>query len=598
MSLIPEETIEQVRDSADLIGLIGESVDLRKTGSDWRGPCPFHGGSHRNFAVIPRKQMYYCYVCHEAGDVFSFLMKRFGMDYPTAVREVARRSGILIPERTERAGPDPREPLFAAIAAAQSWFSRQLLDETGGKAALEYLVNRGLDRDTVAPLGLGFAPTGGGLMAHLGELGVSEAVALEAGLLVKRDDGRIIPRFRHRLLFPIHDLRGRPVGFGGRLLGPGEPKYLNSPETPIFHKGGMLYNLHQAKQAIRVEGKVIVVEGYFDVIRLVLAGIEHVVAPLGTALTGDQAALLRRFASEALLLYDSDEAGQKATFRAADVLLRAGVAVRVATMPDGEDPDTLVARGGAAALAPVLRDALDVLERKLQLLDRHGWLEGVEHRRRALDRLLPTIRAAAEPITRDLYVSLVAQRLGLSRDVLEREVAGARPAAEAGPPLRPPTGRSVLRVEPPRARRSGAQAEERLLEVLIRSPEWLERARGEVTPDLFEAPADRELVAALFAAPVDSAGQLPPALSELAAARWAALRERSEHLDGQPIGDIYEGALQLLRARPQFREISALTDPGEKKRRLEAFLQQDPDNQSRYDWWKAAQRSARRDPQP
>ena len=328
VSMIPDEIVEQVRDSADLVGLIGEAVELKRTGSDYRGPCPFHGGTHRNFAVIPKKGRYYCFVCHESGDVFSWLMKRLGMDYPTAVREVARRVGITIPERAARAGPDPLEPLFSAVAVAQDWFTRQLLESAEAKGARDYLEGREISLDTAALYGLGFAPPGKALLAAMKQLGLEEKVLLEAGLAAVRDDGTVLPRFRGRLLFPIHDLRGRVAGFGGRLLGPGEPKYLNSPENAIFHKGRELYNLHQAKGPIRKEEAVILVEGYFDVLRLVLAGIEHVVAPLGTALTPDQATLLRRFAPTAVLLYDSDQAGLRATFRAGDELLRHGVRVQ------------------------------------------------------------------------------------------------------------------------------------------------------------------------------------------------------------------------------------------------------------------------------
>ena len=411
MSMIPDEIIEQVRDSADLLAIIGESVDLKRTGSDYRGACPFHGGQHRNFAVIPKKGRYYCFVCKESGDVFSWYMKRFGMDYPSAVREVAAKVGITIPEASQRSGPDPREPLFQAVSVAQDWFARQLREAPDAEDARKYLRSRGFDLEALEPFELGFAPRAQGFIPAMTTLGLEEAVLLEAGLLAQREDGRIIPRFRGRLLFPIHDLRGRVVGFGGRLLGPGEPKYLNSPESPVFRKGATLYNLHAAKNAIRKEGVVILVEGYFDVLRLLLAGCEHVVAPLGTALTSDQAALLKRYTQQAILLLDSDMAGLKATFRAGDELLRHEVRVRVATMPPGEDPDTLVQRGGIEALEPILKDAVDVMERKIQLLDRKGWFTGIEHRRDALDRLLPTIRATRDPIQRELYLSLVGGAL-------------------------------------------------------------------------------------------------------------------------------------------------------------------------------------------
>ena len=353
MSRIPDEIIEQVRDSADLVEIVGESITLKRTGTDYRGPCPFHGGKGRNFAVIPKKALYYCFVCHEGGDVFTWYMKKMGMDHPTAVREVARRVGVVIPETGPRVGPDPLEPLFSAVSVAQEWFTRQLCEGKEGEAAREYLTSRQVTNEQAGEWGLGFAPKGTGFLTEMKKLGLADDLLIEAGLAQRREDGSLGARFRGRLLFPIHDLRGRVVGFGGRLLGPGEPKYLNSPDSPVFHKGTLLYHLHLAKSAIRKEESVIVVEGYFDVLRLALAGIEHVVAPLGTALTSDQAGTLRRFARAAILLYDSDRAGLRATFKNGDELLRHGLRVRVASLPPGEDPDTLVQKGGAAALEPI-----------------------------------------------------------------------------------------------------------------------------------------------------------------------------------------------------------------------------------------------------
>ncbi len=491
MSLIPDEIIEQVKDATDIVSLVQESVELKRTGSDWRGPCPFHGGTHRNFAVIPRKGLFYCYVCHEAGDVFSYMIKRFGMDYPTAVRELARRAGIVVPERQQRSGPDPNEPLYGAVAAAQDWFARRLIESPDAAHARAYLEKRDVPMEVAAPHGLGYAPQGNAFVEAMKTLGVPEKVLIEAGLLVQREDGRVHARFRDRLLFPIHDGRGRPVGFGGRLLGPGEPKYLNSPETPVFHKGRQLYNLHHARQSIRQEQQVILVEGYFDVLRLVLAGIDNVVAPLGTALTPEQAALLKRAAPTAVLLYDSDSAGLRATFRAGDELLRHGVRVRVATLPPGDDPDTIVQRGGAAALEPILRDAMDVLERKVQLLERRGWFTGVEHRREALDRLLPTVRAASDPITRELYLGVVAERSGVSREVLEGELRSA-PA-----PMQPRPAEPERPSPSPRARRRGSPGERAMLRLLLAHPELVARARTEVQAEWIRNAAARELFEAL-----------------------------------------------------------------------------------------------------
>ena len=590
--MIPDETIEQVRDSTDIVGLIGESVALKRTGADYRGPCPFHGGTNRNFAVIPKKGRYYCFVCHESGDVFSWFMKRHGMDYPTAVREAARRTGIVIPERAERAGPDPHEPLYSAVAVAHDWFARQLLEQSEAKPAREYLEGRDIPLDTAAVLGLGFAPVAKTFFRAMADLGIEEGVLLQAGLAAQRDDGSVIPRFRGRLLFPIHNLRGRLVGLGGRLLGPGEPKYLNSPETDIFHKGKQLYNLHQAKGAIRKEESVLLVEGYFDVIRLSLAGIEHVVAPLGTALTPEQATLLKRFAPAATILYDSDLPGLRATFRAGDELLRHAIRVRVATLPPGEDPDTLVRKGGAAALEGVLRDAIDLLERKIQMLERKGYFEGVEHRREALDRLLPTIRATADPITRELYLSLTAERAGVSKEVLEQEL---RESGAAGPR----GSRAVVESERSSAPGSGSlrprgrrNPETQLLAAMLAAPEMIARAREDVAPALLEKPRLREIFEALLQCD-GATGQLPEALSENAAVAWSHLKEAADDLSSQEVATLYDKAAQILRARSQYREMDALTDPGEKQQKRATLRAAFPAADLWYEYQKAARRETR-----
>jgi DNA primase len=586
--MIPDETIEQVRDSTDLVGLIGESVALKRTGSDYRGPCPFHGGTNRNFAVIPRKGRYYCFVCHESGDVFSWFMKRLGMDYPTAVREAARRTGIVIPERADRAGPDPHEPLYSAMAVGHDWFSRQLLEHPDATIAREYLESRDIPLDTAALLGLGYAPVGNGFLKAMAELGVEEKVLVESGLAAQREDGSVSPRFRRRLLFPIHNLRGRLVGLGGRLLGPGEPKYLNSPETEIFHKGKQLYNLHQARGAIRKEESVLLVEGYFDVIRLSLAGVENVVAPLGTALTPDQAALLKRFAPAAIILYDSDPPGLRATFRAGDELLRQGLRVRVATLPPGEDPDTLVKTGGVEALDLVVGNAIDLLERKIQLLERKGWFEDIDHRRDALDRLFPTLRAAADPITRDQYLSLAAKYAEVSRDVLEKELAHTSRSA-AFQPSEP------RRVNPPsegaglsRSSQVKINPESQLLRAMLSSEEWVKRARDDVTPALFNSPRHRELFETLLQAR-DPLGQMPAALSEDAQTIWTRLKEKVLRLDEVDVGMVYDQAVQILRARPEYEKIARISDPGEKRRMRDQLRLLYPEA----DRWYSVQRGVR-----
>jgi DNA primase len=542
VSLIPDDLIEQIRDAADIVGIIGEHVELKRTGSDFRGSCPFHGGTHRNFAVVPKKGMFHCFVCHESGDVFTFFMKRLGMDYPTAVREVARRVGITIPERGP-VGPDPREPLFAAVAAAHDWFSRQLHEHIEAATARGYVVSREISLEQATELGLGYAPRGTAFAEAMQTLGVKDEVLLEAGLLRRREDGSLAPRFRGRLLFPIHDLRGRVVGFGGRILGVGEPKYLNSPETPIFHKGKLLYHLHAARHAMRKSDRAILVEGYFDVIRLALAGIEEVVAPMGTGLTADQAQLLKRYAPQVLLCYDSDDAGLRATFRAGDELLRAGVRVSVATLPEGEDPDTLVQLQGAAGLEALLRDAVDVLERKIQILERKRFFETLPGRRRALDRLLPTIRAAGDPITRELYLSRVSEVANVRKDVLEREAAGSARRDPAGPPA--PTAPASGQATPSLP----ANAERALLLVMLQSDAWRERVLEKVDPEEIEHAVYRAVFEAV-------AEERTEQLDGAAARTYEALR--AEGVAEGESDALFERAVNWIEARRLDRELERL----------------------------------------
>lgn len=541
MSLIPDEVIEQVRDAADIVGIIGEQVELKRSGGDYRGPCPFHGGTHRNFAVIPKKGMYHCFVCHESGDVFTFFMKRLGMDYPTAVREVARRVGITIPERGP-SGPDPREPLFAAVAAAHDWFARQLQDSADAAHARDYLVSRDIAPEQSAQLGLGFAPRGPAFGEAMRKLGIDEAMLLEAGLERRREDGTVAPRFRGRLLFPIHDLRGRVVAFGGRILGLGEPKYLNSPETPIFHKGKLLYHLHEARLAVRKAERAILVEGYFDVIRLSLAGIDEVVAPMGTGLTADQAELLRRYAAQVLLCYDSDDAGLRATFRAGDELLRAGIRVSVATLPAGEDPDTLVRRGGGAAFEAVARDAVDVLERKIQILEHKRFFETLPGRRRALDRLFPTIRAATDPLTRELYLSRVAEVAHVRKDVLEREITGAHPRVSTPAAAQAPGSAAPLPALP-------ANAERALILTMMQGDTWRDRVLEKVDAEEIEHPMYRAVFEAVAEGRVEE-------LDGGAARAYEVLR--AERLgEGEPDA-LFDRAVNWIDARRLDRELDRL----------------------------------------
>jgi DNA primase len=531
--VIPDDVVALVRDSADIVQIIGEHVALKRAGTDWRGPCPFHQGTHRNFSVSPKKGIYYCFVCNEGGDVFSFLQKRLGVDWPSAVRMVAAKSGVEVRE-VERAntGPDPREPLWEINAGAAAYFTRMLWEDDLGRPARAYLAQRGIERALADRFSLGFAPREIGLLrAYMQSLGYADDRVLESGLLVLRDDmTEPRPRFRNRLMFPIMDLSGHHVGFGGRTLGQDEPKYLNSADSSLFSKGRLLYGLHVAKQSIRRDERLVLVEGYFDLMRVVEAGIESVVASLGTALTEDQARLVARYTKHVVLLYDSDQAGLKATFRSGDLLLAQGIAVTVATLPEGEDPDTYARSHGRAGLESLLSEALDIFDRKLQLTQRSGWFADLRHKRRALDRLMPTIRATADPLTRDLYLARLSDAAGVTRALLERElterVRGAPPAVEGptGPSAMPPSSAPAgARGDARRRKRPsapGASSERGLVGVMLHARHKVEQITEQVGPDDFWIPGYRRLFEAILERGADAtvdeiAAELDPESLEL-----------------------------------------------------------------------------------
>jgi DNA primase len=569
MAMISDETIERVREAADIVQIIGEHVNLKRSGADFRGPCPFHQGTHRNFSVSPKKGIYYCFVCHEGGDVFTFLQKRLGMEWPAAVRHVAERVGIEVREVESRSTEkDAREPFWELNAAAAAYFRQMLWDEEVGKAARDYLALRRVSREIADRFGLGYAPRDlDAMRKHLNALGYADAQLNEAGLLVTREEtNEQRPRFRNRLIFPIHDASGHHVGFGGRLLGPGEPKYLNSADSPIFSKSRVLYGLNWAKHAIRREDRVVVVEGYFDAVRLWSAGLEPVVAPLGTALTEQQAALLARYTRTAYLLYDSDRAGLKATFRAGDELLRHAFAVQVVTLPEGEDPDSFVDSHGGDALREQLERSVDVFERKVQLLERAGWFADLSRKRRALDRLLPTIRATVDALTRDLYLSRASEAAGVAKDLLAREVdattggattrtrySGAplrreerEPAASVEAPARPRTRDRRTRERRLRAR--GESAERELVRVMLHERGEVDGLAERIDPAEFRNAELREIFQALVQLG-DAAG-----IEEISSALTPAAVEEMQDLLEEPdaLVDIrrsIDDSLAALRVR-------------------------------------------------
>jgi DNA primase len=492
-----EEVRERVREAADIVQIIGESVPLKRQGNTYRGPCPFHNGKDRNFSVSPKLGIYHCFVCHESGDVFSFLQKRLGMDFPTALKTVAEKSGVELPRVDSKAqGPDSREPLWETLSAAAEHFSSVLWNDPAAEAARGYLASRQIDRATADRFGLGFAADGERALAHLRSLGFDDGRLTEVGLRTPGDDDRKpSPRFWHRLMFPIHDASGHVVGFGGRTLGPAKPKYLNSPDSPIFSKSKLLYGFHWAKLAIRRESRAVLVEGYFDLIRVVTAGVDFAVASMGTALTEAQAQLLARYARQVVIAYDSDRPGLEATFRSADALLEHGVRVRIVTLPPGEDPDSFVAKRGRADFEAELVQALDVFDRKVQLAERGGWFADLGKKRRAIDKLLPTIRVTADPITQQLYIGRLAEASGVDPQVLWREI-GVTPEPVASPPKSAarPAAHPARPKSPPVA---GLNTERWLVQYLLAARALLDAVADRVDVTMLRDPASRAIYGAL-----------------------------------------------------------------------------------------------------
>ena len=496
--MIPDDQVEEVRARADIVQVIGDIVPLKRSGKDYKACCPFHDEKTPSFYVVPAKGFYKCFGCGESGDVFAFLIKRLGLSFVDAVKHVAASTGVEIREVTPgQTGEDPFRHLYEANAFARMFFLDSLWDEKAGRPASAYLEERGIGRETAERFGLGYAPDAWrGLHEAASHHGIGEEVLIEVGLVTrseKRKDS--YDRFRGRLIFPIESLAGKVVGFGGRVLGAGRegtPKYVNSPESPIYHKGGILYGLSWAKNAIRRRETALMVEGYMDVVSLAAAGFDNAVAPLGTAVTSDQVTLLHRFTSRIHLLFDGDAAGLKATFRAADLLLAGSVHPCVVTLPPGEDPDTIVHSEGAEALKGYIDGAIDVLDRKIQMLEEHDHFKSIEHTRTAIDRLLPTLRAVQDPALRDIYIKKVSDRTGVRRDTLEAELARVASA--------PQQQQVVRRRDQRRTSAPDDMGPERLLLLLMtKDRDWIEKVGERLGPRHFVDVRYRAVFEALLA---------------------------------------------------------------------------------------------------
>lgn len=512
MAAARDEVIEEIRARVDIVDLVGEHVRLRRVGRSYVGLCPFHAEKTPSFHVSPERQMFYCFGCQTGGDAFRFVMLKQGVEFPEALRILAERAGVRLPERDEtpeqRRQRQERERLLEALEWATRWYQHQLRATPAGQAARDYLARRGIDPSTMERFRFGWAPPDGtSLVDAMRKRGFEPEVLLRAGLAGAREGAgghpeRLYDWLRGRIVIPIADERGRVIGFGGRVLGDGEPKYLNSPETPLFRKRHVWFGLDRARAAIRREGCALVVEGYLDAIACHRLGIEWAVASLGTALSEDQARVLARLAGEIYIAYDSDAAGQAATIRGIDHFRRLApdATVKVAVLPPGEDPDSFLGRHGAEAFLALLERAPDYIEYRFErALSAAG--EGVAGRVRAAREIVPLLAELSSPVARDAYIHRFAPLLGVSAAALRSEVGrfrhkGTRERAIDTDELASRgTRRSGSRPVDP-----GLRAERELLRLLVSSPRRIADVLAEgLNPEELAGPGHGALLAALLA---------------------------------------------------------------------------------------------------
>ena len=501
MARYSDSFIEEVRERADLLEIVGRHVRLKKQGSNWLGLCPFHNEKTPSFSVQPALGFYKCFGCGVGGDIFGFLMKIKGVSFPDVIEEVATSVGMPLPVRGRedsryRQQRKERQQLLDTVEKARNWFRQQLHNAKGGPAR-NYLQQRGLKVDIIDRFGLGYAPPGwSNLLNYFGGGKNAESLLEKSGLVKIKENGRSgYDRFRDRIIFPIQDYKGLCIGFGGRLLVQGDPKYINSPETPLYRKGEVLYGMDQAQKAIQREKRVVVVEGYMDLIALANHGIEAVVATLGTALTTTHLRHLWKRSQRICFCFDGDVAGNKAAWRALEQVFNGLEADRHASflfLPDGEDPDDVVRREGASGFRARVEGAASLTEFFLRQLSQGLNTESPEGRAALVHRARPLLAKIADPLLRELYGESLGQYLG----VTWQQAMGV----QRTPQLRTPQLRAdtVFQRQHRASATAGRDFEQALLAILLRAPDLIVAYEEELGRLELENPQLSELLSEII----------------------------------------------------------------------------------------------------
>jgi DNA primase len=487
---IPEEKIAEIRASCSIVAVISSYASLTKAGTNYKGLCPFHEEKTPSFVVSEAKKIFHCFGCGASGDVFTFLMKFEHMSFQSAVRLLAKRQGISLPEKElspeQRKKRGEREEQFSINQIAAQFYHEILLHNQRGKKARDYLQQRGIDTACITAFSLGFAPEGwNALLQHLKTRQVSLIHAQNTGLIIPRGTGHYYDRFRERIMFPIFNMARQIVGFGGRVIGTGEPKYLNSPESQLFTKRNQLYGLHVAAPYLVQHDEAILVEGYFDLLSLHQAGIKHVVAPLGTALTVQHIQLLKRYTTNIITVFDADTSGEKAMIRSLTPFLEQGISPRMVLLPAGHDPDSFVRRRGAQAFAELVKNAVPLLDFVLSQTMKRFALDTAQGKIRASEEVIPLLRNIAHELERDLYMQKVAQILGIKESYLIAKI-GNQPQA-AAPHF------SSQRSDPDPALAAAEKAERMIVELMLLHPDIIATVDENAFLEEFVTPELREV---------------------------------------------------------------------------------------------------------